>query len=42
VAGDLGVGRGFTEGGDKESGPAVHGQGRHFPAGGLSCAGCGG
>ncbi len=39
VAGDFGVGGGFAEGRDKESGPAVHRQGRHFPASGVGRAG---
>jgi len=33
VTGDLGVGGCFAEGGDKELGPAMHGQRRNFPAG---------
>ncbi len=32
VAGDFGVGGGFAEGGDEETGPAVHGQVLRFPA----------
>ena len=32
VAGDFGVCRGFTEGGDEELRPAMHGQKEHFPA----------